>query len=100
MGRLAGAPRTRRSPLCPLRNPGMTGLDRSAGSRTSLTSKRGAKMERIVVGQTQLPSGRPIEQLFLITQPRAPAAPKQLHANDGTTVYMRFYPQYPDRPDV
>jgi hypothetical protein len=54
----------------------------------------------IVVGQTLLPSGRPIERLFLITRLGAPAAPQQLHASDSVTVYMRFYPRYPDRPDI
>jgi hypothetical protein len=57
-------------------------------------------MEMIVVGQTLMPSGMPVERLFLITQTGASEAPKQLHASDGTVMYMRFYPGYPDRPDI
>jgi hypothetical protein len=50
-------------------------------------------MEVIRVGETLLPSGRPIERLFLVSRPAEPHAPQMLVANDGLTVYGRQYPR-------
>lgn len=48
--------------------------------------------EIIKVGETILPSGKPIQALSLLSRPAEPAAFKLLVANDGETIYARQYP--------
>ncbi len=56
-------------------------------------------MERLVVGETVLPSGRTIERLALLAA-RPPEPFKLLMADDGVTIYARQYPHMDTlRPD-
>lgn len=57
-------------------------------------------MEIIKVGETILPSGKPIQRLALLSRPGEQQPFKLLMADDGETIYARQYPHLDQsRPD-